>query len=205
MNAETLRKVFDPFFTTKFTGHQQDWAWRLSWGSSRSHQGTIKVASSLNQGTVFEVLFPVSADVAVKRTERPHIPLRGSGSVLIVDDEPKIREVMHRVLENAGFDVHTADDGQHGLEVFAQYSDGIVAVVLDLTMPRMDGLEFLRQFRQIAPRVPAMVMSGYSETEVSTQFAGMGVNGFIQKPFEPFVLVELVCQMVQAGAIARPQ
>ena len=125
---------------------------------------------------------------------------RGQGTVLIVEDEESIRSFTRRVLERTGFQVLEAADGRAGLNLFGQYASEIVAVLLDLTMPRMDGQEVLQQLRRLDPNVPVLVMSGYSDLEVSARFAGMGASAFIQKPFHPRDLSALVCQMVPAAA-----
>ena len=120
---------------------------------------------------------------------------RGQGTVLIVEDEESIRSFTRRILERAGFHVREAADGRAGLNLFGQYAPEIVAVLLDLTMPRMDGQEVLLQLRHLDPNIPVLVMSGYSDLEVSARFAGMGASAFIQKPFHPRDLIALVCRM----------
>ena len=108
---------------------------------------------------------------------------RGSGTILVVEDEANIRTFSRRILEGAGFRVLDAVDGRDGLEVFAQSRAEIVSVLLDLTMPRMDGIEFLRQLRLLPAEVPVLLMSGYTEHEISGRVAELGVGAFLQKPF----------------------
>jgi two-component system, cell cycle sensor histidine kinase and response regulator CckA len=195
MTEETLARIFDPFFTTKFTGRGLGLAAVL--GIAKGHLGTIKVASTLGQGSVFQALFPCARAVAGQAAVAGSVGAaqRGYGTVLVVEDEESIRSFTRRVLERAGFQVREAADGRAGLDLFVQYAPEIVAVLLDLTMPRMDGQEVLLQLRRLDPNVPVLVMSGYSDLEVSARFAGMGASGFIQKPFHPRDLSALVCRM----------
>jgi CheY-like chemotaxis protein len=118
----------------------------------------------------------------------------------VVDDEPGVRDLARRVLESAGFQVLTAVDGQEALEVFARHSSGLAAVLLDMTMPRMDGSEVLRQLRNLAAHVPVLVMSGYSEPDVAARLAGLGAKGVVQKPFLPRDLIEHLCQVLPSKA-----
>jgi DNA-binding response OmpR family regulator len=119
---------------------------------------------------------------------------------LVVEDEPSLRNFVQMVLESAGYQVRTAEDGQQALEAFVQHRHETVAVLLDLTMPRMDGLEVLRQLRPLAPNLPVLLMSGYNEHEVSKRCAEIGASGFIQKPFAPNDLTARVCTLLSSTA-----
>jgi CheY-like chemotaxis protein len=167
-------------------------------GIVRGHRGRITVASTPQKGSTIEVLFPCSTRLPWDEAESDRRePPRGQGTVLVVDDEPGVRTLARRALESAGFQVYTAEDGRKGLELFAQLRHETVAVLLDLTMPRMDGMEVLAELRRLAPYVPlVVVMSGYSELETSRRFAGMSANGFIQKPFRPHDLIACVCKLL---------
>jgi CheY-like chemotaxis protein len=200
MNDETLSKIFDPFFTTKFTGRGLGLAAVL--GIVRGHRGTIKVSSTPGRGTLFQVFFPSAVAVTARGIEPAYEAVlpHGQGTVLVVEDEPSLRSFAQMVLESTGFQVRTAADGQQGLEAFVEHRQEIVAVLLDLTMPRMDGLEVLRQLRQLAPNVPVLLMSGYNEHEVSKRCAEIGASGFIQKPFAPNDLVVRVCALLSSRA-----
>jgi len=151
MSPETLARIFDPFFTTKFLGRGLGLA--AVQGIVRGHKATLKVRTEPGRGSTFEVLFPRShASVAPAPPAAAPAPA-ASGTVLVVEDEEPIRRVAQHVLESNGFRVLLAVDGQQAVDQFREHAAAIDAVLLDLTMPKKNGLEVLVELRQLRPEV----------------------------------------------------
>jgi PAS domain S-box-containing protein len=184
MDEETRKKIFDPFFTTKSAGRGLGLPVIL--GIVRGHGGAIGIRSAVGKGTAFRLVFPPSASTVEHIEESPSrsVDWRGSGTVLLVDDEEMVRAVAKRMLEHLGFSVLLASDGAEAIDIFRAHLGTIACVILDLTMPRMDGIETLAALRGISGDVKVMLMSGYSEHEISKRFAGKGFSGFIEKPYQ---------------------
>jgi len=180
MAAHTLSRIFDPFFTTKFHGRGLGLAALL--GIVKAHKGGVRVQSQPGQGTTFNVLLPASSQAArVAATETGGEHYRGSGLVLLVEDEPDIRASTTAFLRRIGFEVVQAADGRAGVQQVREHLARVRMVLLDYTMPHMDGAECFRQIQLLAPDLPVLMTSGFSEG-VSTH-ALDGLAGFIQKPY----------------------
>ncbi|MEZ5338303.1 MAG: PAS domain-containing protein [bacterium] len=184
MSAETASRIFDPFFSTKFTGRGLGLAATL--GIVRGHSGAIRICSSPGQGTAVRVLLPVSAVNAVAEQQSSRSELRkwkGSGLVLIADDDELVLTVGTRMLRNFGFEVATACDGRQAVQEFSRRPDAFVMAMLDLTMPNLGGDEALREIRKLRPDLRVLVCSGYDELEVGRELGGVGLVSFVQKPY----------------------
>jgi PAS domain S-box-containing protein len=183
MAPEVKARVFEPFYSTKFAGHGLGLAAVL--GIVRAHRGAIKIYSEPGRGTTFKLLFPAIAE-GYHEPEKSGDKVsawRGSGLALVVDDEETVRAVAARSLESLGFTALTASDGAEGVRVFREHAGALRLVLLDLTMPHMNGEEAYRELHRINPAVPVVLMSGFTEKDTIDRFAGKALAGFIQKPF----------------------
>ena len=183
MNAETQARVFDPFFTTKFTGRGLGLAAVL--GIVRGHKGAIKVDSALGRGTTFKLLFPAATgarDIA-KSSMDTRTEWQGKGTVLVVDDEAVMRSAVAQMMPLLGFNHVLAADGREAIETFRNNPAQFTLVLLDLTMPHMDGEQTFKELRRLRPDVCVVLMSGFNAQEALVGFRDQGLANFLQKPF----------------------
>ncbi len=182
MPEEVLERIFDPFFTTKFTGRGLGLAAAL--GIVRGHKGAIKIYSEQSRGTTFKIFLPTSeAKAKIREGTSEQNDWRGEGVVLVIDDDQTVRDFVKNVLGRFGYEVITAVDGLDGMAQFSTHQDRIDLVLLDLTMPNMDGKETYSQMRAKRPDVATVLMSGYNEQDATQEFVGKGLAGFLAKPF----------------------
>ena len=191
MDAETLGNVFDPFFSTKFTGRGLGMAAVM--GIIRSHGGAIKVSSVKHEGSVFSALFPIQG-VCLGQSKPEPVQAETQTTdktVLLVDDEAMVMEVGCQFLQRLGYQVLEASSGQQALDIFRRASATIDCILLDYTMPGMDGLETMQQIRNIRTDVRIIITSGYTRQQLEDRFADIGLpDDFIQKPFQMKALEE---------------
>jgi len=184
MDAGTRARIFEPFFSTKFTGRGLGLA--VVMGIVHAHGGALKVYSEPGKGTTFKVLFPAlteGEDATRSRESSRLTAWRGNGTVLLVDDEESLVALGARMLEDLGFTVLTASDGLQAVERYRERGKEIDLVLMDLTMPRMDGVEAFGELRRLNPDVRVVLASGYSHEDVASRFAGKGLSAILQKPY----------------------
>lgn len=192
MDEVTRAKIFDPFFTTKFTEFTEFTGRGLGLaavsGIIRGHKGRIQVESVPGEGSTFRVFLPALAADALRTEEVPSLPdlqstVDGTGTILVVDDEPVVRRLAKTMLEYCGYAVLLAENGLEAVTIFQQRVAEITGVVLDMAMPIMGGEEALRHIREIRPDVPVLIASGYSEIHTRERLGDTVNVSFIQKPY----------------------
>jgi hypothetical protein len=182
MDAETQRHIFEPFFTTKENGKGTGLGLAMVYGIVRNHGGMIRVYSELGHGTTFLIYLPASDQPEVLTTQSPSGGRGGTETVLVVDDETAIRNLLNDVLTSAGYQVLKAANGAQALRVMEQ-EKGVGLVILDVIMPEVDGRQAYERLREHLPELRVLFSSGFSRHNLTPEMLGHPRTDFIQKPY----------------------
>ncbi len=197
--AEIRDRIFDPFFTTKKGAQPSSSGLGLAtvYGIVESHQGSIDVLDAPGGGALFRVTFPAIEPEGVEPVKQSDEPIHGSGLILVVDDEPVLRQAAMQVLEWLGYEAIGAKDGLEGAEIYRERSAEIRGVLLDMSMPRLDGKGCYMEMRKINPDVRVLLTTGYALNEEAQSIMDMGVRGFIEKPWNMQQLSEALAKVLE--------
>jgi CheY-like chemotaxis protein len=183
MDEASRQKVFDPFFTTKEKGRGTGLGLASAYGIIKNHGGFISVYSEVGHGSTFNIHLPLSPKEARRQTPAQERMLKGSETILLVDDEDLVLDVGQAMLSKLGYRVITAKGGKQAIATFKSRSAEIDLVILDLIMPDMDGGTTFDRIHELQPEMPVILSSGYAINGQATDILRRGCNGFIQKPF----------------------
>ncbi|MEI6703535.1 MAG: response regulator, partial [Deltaproteobacteria bacterium] len=199
MDEETKWRIFEPFYTTKFTGRGLGMSAVL--GIIMSHGGALQLFSQSGQGSAFKVYLPVQAGNSVggkrKGSPVPSAHWQGSGTILLVEDEDKVRLIAKALLKRFGFTVLEAVNGKEALELYQKNAAEITLVMTDMGMPVMDGYELFGELKKLCPNLPIIVSSGYGYAEVSSRIPADDISGFISKPYKPEQMREVLKRVLK--------
>jgi CheY-like chemotaxis protein len=199
MDPKTLERIFEPFFTTKELNRGTGLGLASVYGIIKGHGGYIDVESEERQGTTFRIYLPAKNGEIQKTIKPPDQIIKGTGTILLVDDEKMVLEVGERFLKIMGYHVLTAQEGSEAIEIYKKYREVIDLVLLDIIMPNMKGGEVFDRLKEINPDIKVLLSSGYSIDGEASQILKRGCRAFIQKPFN----LQQLSQSI--GAILRNQ
>lgn len=198
MDEKTKNRVFEPFFTTKKMGKGTGLGLSVVYGIIRSHGGAIDMESEIGEGSTFRIYLPASeAKSLPAAAEHPPETLKGSGTILLVDDEEMILQVAGEILEKIGYRVLPVESGKKAVELFRNSAHSIDLVILDMIMPEMSGTEVFQRIQEIDPAARVLLSSGYSVEGQARELLKRGCKGFIQKPYSMGELSRKIRQVLE--------
>jgi len=181
---EHMSKVFEPFFTTKAPGVGTGLGLAAVYGTILDHQGAIHVQSEVGRGSTFRLLLPETADLPQTTAPAPHASVQPSRrTVLLIDDEQMLLDVLRCMLQTLGYEVITANDGQAAIDTFDNHQSAIDLVITDMNLPVKNGAEVIAHIRAMSPDCRILVSTGYSESDALYSVDRLGVSGVLRKPY----------------------
>lgn len=198
MSKEVIQHIFEPFYTTKEIGKGTGLGLAAVYGTVADHHGCINIYSEPGMGSVFKLYLPISGEWRSEAV-KPEEQLQGSGGVLLVDDEDLLRTVGRELLEELGYRVYLADNGEQALSVYEAEREHISLVIMDVIMPVMGGKEALQRLKSINPDVRVLMSSGFHQDQPNESFVSLGAKGFIQKPYGKQDLSRAVKEAINSG------
>ena len=197
MDKRTLERIFEPFFTTKELGRGTGLGLASVYGIIKNHEGYINVYSEMEKGTTFNIYLPSSETEVEKEEYLSEEVLKGTGTVLLVDDEDIIIDVGKQMLDKMGYAVLLAGSGKEAIEVYKDNQDTIDLVILDMIMPEMSGGETFERLKEINPGLKVLLSSGYSIDGRASEIMERGCDGFMQKPFNMIQLSRKIREILE--------
>jgi PAS domain S-box-containing protein len=196
MDEKVRERIFDPFFSTKETGKGTGLGLASVYGIVKNHGGYIEVKSGKGRGTVFNIFIPASGKVALEPVEPALEIMKGSGTILIVDDEEMVLDVGVRLLKKLGYTVLESNSGRNAVDLYKKVQDKIDLVVLDIVMPDLGGGDVYERLKEINPDVKVLLSSGYSIDDQAREIMERGCDGFIQKPFSMKAMSDKISEIL---------
>jgi PAS domain S-box-containing protein len=203
MNETTRGRVFEPFFTTKAKGKGTGLGLSVVYGVVQSHHGFINVESELGYGTTFRLYFPIPNinEKPVDSRQVKSFEIGGTETILLVEDEELLIEMVSFLLESKGYKVFVAQDGAEAIEVYKKHIQEIALVLTDMGLPTMTGMEEFKKLKEIDPNVKVILASGYFEPDMKADLLKAGAKGFLQKPYMSDVILQTLREVLDKKSI----
>jgi two-component system cell cycle sensor histidine kinase/response regulator CckA len=194
---ENIDRIFEPFFTTKKEGQGTGLGLASVFGVLKDHKGAVEVQSTLGEGTLFRLFLPSTSTGEVTSLELA--PWEGQAAgILVIDDEELIRSTQSNILKEKGLQVFTASDGEEGILSYQDHKADIDLVILDLNMPEMNGFETAKALKEVNPKIPIIVITGYLHDQDNERLYRLGVQHVLRKPFEQTALLHLIQEILNS-------
>jgi PAS domain S-box-containing protein len=200
MDAAIQNRIFEPFFTTKRMGEGTGLGLAIVYSIVKNHKGAIDLESEAGQGTTFRLYFPIapseamsSADERPERKSSALNPTNGRGNILVVEDEENVVYLLRKALLRKQCGVFVALDGEQAIDLYHRNKQNISAVLLDIGLPKLSGWDIIGRMKEENPNIKVFVTSGYLEPELKSKMQHAGVDRFIQKPYSPDEVVQMLC------------
>jgi CheY-like chemotaxis protein len=201
MDRQLQQRVFEPFFTTKKEGRGTGLGLAAVYGCAKNHHGCVRLESEPGKGSTFLVYLPALGETTGVESVGAKVALKsGRGRVLVVDDEPIVRNFVVNILEELGYAAHACVDGLDAVEWFALNHSRVDLVILDIIMPRMNGEQAFRKLREIEPHIPVLIVSGYSQRHSIRDLLDHGARAFLSKPFQVTELAQSVSSHIRRSS-----
>ncbi len=200
MDEDTQRRIFDPFFTTKEVGKGTGLGLAIVYGIVKQHKGYVTVSSEPGKGTTFTIYLPVDGSViADKKETAPIIPVVGKETVLLAEDDEQVRSSTRAILENYGYTVIEATDGDDTIIKYKEHQQSVDLLILDVVMPKKTGKEVYEEIRKTNPNIKALFTSGYSDELVQQKGILELERNFISKPIAPAIFSQKIREILDAA------
>ncbi|MDD8018212.1 MAG: PAS domain S-box protein [Bacteroidota bacterium] len=188
MDKETEARIFDPFFTTKEKGKGTGLGLSVVFGVMQSHSGFVRVSSTVGVGTTFYLYVPVKTTTVgngtIKESKKITGYVRGNETILLVEDEESLRNIVASLMESCGYTVLIAEDGLEAVQIYKKRQQEIALVLTDIGLPKLSGIDEFKQLKEINPEVRVVLASGFFEPDIKSELYKAGAKGFIQKPYD---------------------
>jgi CheY-like chemotaxis protein len=190
-------RVFEPFFTTKPAGKGTGLGLAVAYGIVKNHRGFIDVESEPGKGSAFHVYIQASTAAPSAGSISDERPITGgTETILVVEDEKALRDLLAELLEGSGYRVLKAADGIEGLAVYREYRKEIGVVLTDMGLPRMSGQDLFARIRELDPAAPIVLASGYLEPGLRSHLSSAGAKAFIQKPYQARDILRIIREVL---------
>jgi signal transduction histidine kinase/ActR/RegA family two-component response regulator len=195
MMESTRRRIFDPFFTTKEQGKGTGLGLAVVYGVVQSHNALIDVESAVGRGTTFRLYFPIpllSEQLIDSSSAVESYTIGGTETILLVEDEEALIDMVRLILESKGYKVFTAQDGNEAIKVYKLHNNEIDIVLTDMGLPEMTGLDMFKKLKKVNAKVKTIFASGYFEPDIKSEIMKAGAKGFVQKPYSQSEILRIL-------------